>query len=188
MNFKDNRGNSDIGKLFRIILFAVILIVGGKYVYEHYIKITDITNDLKLSESQLSAKYGTIFKDDPKLAQQVPQYSNPDKNVITVRTDGTFDVIYANGEQIGVGTAGKRFLVYNVKWGDIENDIYDKISFPYDETFFMLSENIDGHTTTSFFFNRHTNEGMAYVRNNVSDGVIYMAYYTDMKRATETIW
>jgi len=188
MNSKDNRGSSDIGKLIKIILFAAILLFGAKYAYENYIKVIDVTNDLKMTEAQLANKYGTTFSDNPSMAKQVPQYSNPQTTTITVRSDGTYDVIYANGRQIGVGTGGKRCQAYHVRWGYNEKDVNEKLAFQYEEEpSEVLNDMAEGHSTATFYVKGSTNEGIVFVRNNTTNCVIYILYYSNIHKAMETL-
>ncbi|MBE5872724.1 MAG: hypothetical protein E7294_16060 [Lachnospiraceae bacterium] len=183
----NNHGNSNLSSLLKILIFAAVLFFGGKYGYDHYLKPIDVTNDLKLTEKQLASKYQTSFQDNPSMVKQIPQYSKPG-TTITVHSDATYDVIYANGVQIGVGTSLKRSKAYNVRWGYNEAEVNDNLTFSYnDGPSEVVSDLAEGRSTATFYANRDTNEGMVFVRNNTTNCVIYILYYSNIQKAMETL-
>ncbi len=166
------------------LIVVAILAFGAWYVYNHYFKPLDVEKDLRMTEQQLSAKYHSTFADNPGMANKVPQYSEAEKNTITVRSDGNFDVIYADGVQIGVGTANKRATAYDIKWGDGDETAMQKVNFSDEVPFEVLNDMAEGHSIATFFPNKEKNTCFVYVRNNTTGRVIYLAYYNDLKKIT----
>ena len=180
-------GRKDPNKPIKILILLTILAVGGWLIYTNYLKPLDVEADLKMTEKQLAAKYHSTFSDNPGMAGKVPQYTDPEKITITVRSDGIFDVIYANGEQIGVGTADRRAHAFNVKWGDGDETAMRDISFTHDMPFEVLNDMAEGHSTASFFPNESKNTCFVYVRNDTTGRVIYLAYYHDLAKITDAL-
>ena len=180
-------GRKDVNKPVRVILFLAVLAVAGWFAYTNFMKPLDVEADLKMSESQLAAKHKSTFTDNPKMAGKVPQYTEPEKTTITVRSDGTFDVIYANGVQIGVGTANTHATAYNVKWGDGDETAIRNLTFKHDTPFEVLNDMAEGSSTASFYPNEANNTCFVWVRNDTTGRIIYIAYYTDLKKVSEAL-
>ncbi len=180
-------GRNDSNKTVMALVWITILAVGGWLIYTNYLKPLDVEADLKMTEKQLAAKYSSTFTDNPDMVNKVPQYSEPEKNVITVRSDGVFDVIYANGKQIGVGTADKKAHAFNVKWGDGEETANRALTFTHDTSVEILNDMAEGNSTATFFPNESGNDCFVYVRNNTTGRLIYMVYYNDLARITGTL-
>ncbi len=181
------QNESTLVKFLKIVVVVLILFFTGKFVYERFLKIDDVTQDLHMTEAELARKYDVSFVDNPAMVGKIPQYTKK-KTTIVVHSAADFDVIYADGKQIGVGTGDEHRMAYDVKWGNNEVEVNRNISFPYTgEPMEVVNDLAGGHSTATFYVNANTGEGMVFVRNNTSNCVIYILYYSNAKKAMETL-
>ncbi|MCR5655347.1 MAG: hypothetical protein K6G07_06890 [Lachnospiraceae bacterium] len=181
------QNESTLVKFLKIIVIVLILFFSGTFVYERFIKVEDVTADMHLSEAELARKYDVSFVENPSMVDKIPQYTKK-KTVIQVHSGAGFDVIYADGKQIGVGTKEKRRELYNVKWGNNEVEVNRNLTFPFTgEPMEVVNDMAEGNSTATFYVNESTGEGVVYVRNSGSNLVIYMVYYSNAKKAMETL-
>ncbi|MCR5212975.1 MAG: hypothetical protein K6E10_01035 [Eubacterium sp.] len=188
----DNAGVNSNKKTRNIIvysIFAVILILIGVVIVKTARNLTssggkDISENLTLSEEELSKKMSVQFSDNPNASKRIPQYST---GAVTVKSGNGLDVIYIDGKQVGISTASRDYRFFGIGINDPEKTVESKMTYVFEDEFIVLDDALYGQSDTTYYYNEKNNDCFALTFNKNTARVVCMTYYTNYKRITETV-
>ena len=180
--------SSKIGILYKIIGLLLIAGLGfGAYKVVMYLVGSggqDITSYLNYKESELADYLKLEFKDAPERVKKIQQYSG---GTVTVRSAEGLEVIYINGEQVGVATDGRDYRFFDVGINDPEKDALEKMTFKYDSSFNVMNDLMGGSSKSYYYCDTAKNTCFVMTVSDKSNRVVYMSYFTDMKLITKDL-
>lgn len=167
-----------------LIVLAVILV--GANVARSMLGSSgkDITEYLTLSEEELGKKLSITFEDDASKVKSVQHYS---AGTITVRSGKELNVIYIDGKQCGIGTNSKKYKFFNIGINDAEQTALKNTTYQYDDSMIVINDVMNGQSDTYYYYNKKNNDCLVLSINNKTNRVVNMIYYTNLKKATETL-
>ncbi len=172
--------NSRRGIIYKIIgLLILAAALFGVYKGIMYLLSSsgeDISQYLGYKESELADFLKLEFKDAPERVKKIQQYSG---GTVTVRAADELEVIYINGEQVGVATDGRDYRFFGVGINDSEKDALEKMTFKYDYSFNVMNDLVGGHSKSFYYCDTAKNTCLVLTVNDSSARVAYMTYYTD---------
>jgi len=176
------RKQKRLGVVYKIIglLLIAALIFGAVLVIKHVIGSggEDITKYLTFTEVELADHLGLTFEDYNQQAPKIQQYSG---GTVTVRQGDTLQVIYINGDQVGVATDGRDYRFYGIGVNDMEADIAELMTFKSDYTFNVINDMMGGSSQSYYFCDTAKNQCLVLTISDKTHRVVYMTFYTDLK-------
>ncbi len=168
-----------IGAIF-LIAIAVVVVKGVQYLVGSGGK--DITNELAMSDSQISADLHLTLEDDPEAAKSLIQYSY---GTPTVKSDKGLNIVYIDGIQVGVNTTSRSYTFYGVSINQAEKDALREMTYQYDEYYEVITDDVDPVSNNYIYYNEKANDCMVIAVNKQSARIVNISYYTDYKKITE---
>ena len=164
------------GRVFGMIL--LVAAVYGLYAGLRYFLWSggnDLAPYLDKPETTIARELNTSFTLDAKLTSKLSQTSG--KQVI-VRSDGELNIIYVNGEQIGINTSGRKYQFYGVSVNQPEIDAVHHMT--YQSTGFGEEvQKMSGASRVHYYYNIRNNDCLVLTVNSHSNRVVSVTYYTD---------
>lgn len=164
------------GRVFGMIL--LVAAVYGLYAGLRYFLWSggnDLAPYLDKPETTIARELNTSFTLDAKLTSKLSQTSG--KQVI-VRSDGELNIIYVDGEQIGVNTSGRKYQFYGVSVNQPEIDAVHHMT--YQSTGFGEEvQKLPGASRVHYYYNIRNNDCLVLTVNSHSNRVVSVTYYTD---------
>ena len=144
----------------------------------------DITENLALSEDEISKNLGITFEDNNDRAKWIPQYSG---GTVTVRSGDELHVVYINGKQAGVNTDSRKYRFFNVGINDAEYDALNNMTFEYDDSYSVLNDMMEGDSNAYFYCSKKNKDCLVLVVSDKTNRIVSMTYYTSYKKVTAAL-
>ena len=174
--------------IFKIVAAIVALVVLGLGIYAgRYMAGSggkEIGDKLTMTEDEISKDMGITFEDNANKANYVPRYSN---GTVTVRTGKELSVVYIDGKQAGYHTTSRKYRFFGVGINDPDATSVEKMTYNYENSFVVLNDLMGGKSSTYFYYNKKENTCLVLTISDSTNRVVAMTYYTNMKKATETL-
>ena len=139
----------------------------------------DITHCLTLSEKKIESKLETTFTEDITVKDKI---FNDSPDNISVKTDGSLNLIYLNGKRIGVDTSSNQYKFYNIAVNQPEIKALKETTYDY-EGYTQSLGGISGRSSkTYYYYNTTKNDCLAVSVNNVTNRISEVTYYSDYSK------
>ena len=144
----------------------------------------DITNYLPLTEMEISDTLGIEFEQHNELAKGVQQYSG---GTVTVKEGKGLQVVYINGQQVGVCTTSRDWRFFGIGINDPWKDAQGKMTYKSEGSFTVLNDMLEGSSTSYYYYDTAKNTCFVLTVNANSGRVAYMAFFTDFRFVTKDL-
>lgn len=164
--------------LIKIALIVIVILVGYKvyckYFQKTYIELAQYKDkDTATIEKELSITLG----ENTNEVQYIPSFEFVPK----VFGDKEIYVIMNNNLRIGLRLEdSKEYTLKGVKIGEKLADARKILEDDYTDTVEFFNDNKTGSSTTTMYYNREENEGVAITVNDTSDKIVAITYYWDV--------
>ena len=182
--------NSTRAKVTRIIILVVILslFLGVIFYGVNYLLGStgkDITIYLNMTEDEIADDLHIKFEDNTDLPAKIPVYI--DKNRVTAKSGGGLDLIFINGEKVGVKTDSRKYKFYNVAINMSEKNALDKMTYNFDSSFVVLNDMANGSSKDYFYYRKKEGDCLVITVNDTSNRVACLAYYNDYRLVSKDL-
>ena len=176
--------NDQRTKVVRIIVAVIILslFIGGVVYGVNYFLGAggkDITIYLNMTEDEIADGLNIEFYDNTELPAKIPVYV--DKNRVTAKSGGDLDLIFINGEKVGVRTDSRKYKFYNVSINESEQNALDTMTYKYDSSFVVLNDMAKGTSKDYFYYRKKEGDCLVLTVNDNSNRVVCLAYYNNYR-------
>ena len=169
------------GIIYKVIGLLVLAALGfGIYLVVKYVVGSggqDISNYLTYTEVELADHLNLTFEDHNERASKIQQYSG---GTVTVRSSGELEVIYINGEQVGVATDGRDYRFFGVGVNEPEKDMDGLLTFKYDYVFHVINDLMGGNSQSYYYCDTANNRCLVLTVSDKTHRVVYMTFFTDL--------
>ena len=143
-----NSSSNIIGTIIKAVIIIIIIAV-GYYLIQRKLnpEITDITNLVTKSETEIENKLKTKFEDAPEKISSIHQYSS---GTVSVHSDGEISIVYIDNVQKGIKIDDKKYSMFNLKIGDPEYKLAELTNYDYTDYFVVLNDLMSGKSTTTY--------------------------------------
>lgn len=182
--------NDQRAKVIRIIIGIVILalFVGGCFYGVNYFLGyggKDITAYLNMTEDEIADHFNIEFYDNTELPAKIPVYI--DKSRVTAKSGGGMDLIFINGEKVGVKTDSRKYKFYNVGVNESEKNALDTMTYKYDASFVVINDLAGGTSKDYFYYRKKEGDCLVITVNDTSNRVACLAYYNDYRLVSKDL-
>ncbi len=139
----------------------------------------DITHCLTLSQKKIESKLETTFSESITAKDKI--FSDSPDN-ISVKTDGSLNLIYMDGKRIGVNTSSNKYKFYNIAVNQPEVKALKETTYEF-EGYTQALVGISGKSTkTYYYYNTMQNDCLAISVNNVTNRISDLTYFSDYSK------
>lgn len=182
-------GRSRIDVVFIVkwaIIICLLVVVGGSVINLVAPRVTDVTHLVKLDKEDIEEALDIYLLENPDMIKKIYEYTDSE---IAVNGDSNkgIGVVYLDGKQNGLHIDNKKYSMFNINMGDAMVDIEDRMTFEYDENFIVVNDLYEGQSTAVFYCNKTKNECLIVIYNDLSNRVVAMTYFSDMRKVTEQL-
>lgn len=176
----------DVIKVVIIILIIVVAIVLGKSFLTKSLEVTDVSQWAQMSEEKIESEIGFELYNDPSMVPLIYAYTKGEVSVSGNKERG-IGVVYIDGKQSGLHIDNRKYCMFGLKLGMGETEVYDAITYEYEDNYEVLNDISEG-TSTAMFFQNHTKEDcFVVVINDMTHRIVALTYFSDGKRATDSL-
>lgn len=170
------------GILYRVTGIAIAVIVVF-FCYKGILYVTrsggaEMSWVIFKSEYSMSQDLGTLFVENDSLIEDIPIYAD---GRISVKTGNELNLIYFNGQKVGVNTSSRDYKFYGVSINQPEVKAVKEMTYDYEETTQVVQDIGNGVSNSYIYYNRTRGDALILVVNKGSNRVASMTYYTDLK-------
>ena len=180
--FSDNKfANSLINFGYKAIGVMIVFIIVLS-AYQGVVKFLDsgsraqdITECLTLKKKNIEKNLGTEFTSD--VTDKIYLFNNQ-PNDITIKSDGTLNLIYMNGTRIGINTSSNKYKFYNIAVKQPEVTALKETTYSYEDYAQAIDTRLDG-SKTYIYYNSKKNDCLVLSVSSISNRITEITYYSD---------
>ncbi len=165
-------------------VFGMILLVAAMYGLYAGLKYflwsggNEMSAFLNLPESSIETELNTTFTLEPNLTSALSQKSG---SHIIVRSDGELNIIYMEGDRVGVNTSGRKYQFFGVSVNQPEISAVHNMTYKYNGTGEEVTK-MPGSSRAHYYYNTQNNDCLVLTVNTHSNRVVSVTYYNDYQR------
>ena len=174
-----------LGKLIGIAIAAALILTGyhgAKYIARN--SGVEMSQYIGKSDYVIAKETETEFVDKNGMADAMPIYT---EGTVTVKSNGTLNIVYLNGKQIGVNTRSSKCKFYGVSVGQSEIEVSDWITYKYTGYTAALQGMHSRGSDEYIYYNDKMNDCLIISMKPETNRVAAVTYYTDYKKISEEI-
>ena len=183
--FTDNKfANSLINFGYKAIGVMIVFIIvlaayqGVVKFLDSGARAQDITECLTSKKKSIEKKLGTEFTTD--VTDKIHLFNNqPDD--ITIKSDGTLNLIYLKGKRIGINTSSNKYKFYNIAVKQPEVTALKETTYSYEDYAQAIDTRLDG-SKTYYYYNSKNNDCLVLSVSSISNRITEITYYSDYSK------
>lgn len=167
-----------------VVIFFIVFSINRGINYVTGYGGEEVARIVRLSEHDISLKLETKFKESESLVKKMPHLNEAE---VKVHTDGNLNIIYVDGEKLGVNTMGRKYRIHGVSINEPEYEAVKTMTYRYEGCAQSLDNVTSRNTNIYYYYSKVNNDCLVLAVSKSSNRVVGVTYFSDYDTISKMI-